>query len=242
MNNKMIFPSCSEIVWRLEIPTTTKEKIIKALENKEEEYPSTYMASDFPNKFLGIMINCLKKEEKKGCGLNDIKLKMVANDNGENWGFIKEGFRLAKLCLNKEMDRKEAQKILWNIFDEEREEEMNEILNPSCSEIVWRLSIPATTKEKILKALEGEEEVYRTETDTFPNGCLSNMINLLKEAKGERNINEIGLIFIDNIGGGGNGQFVEDCFNIAKIYLEGKITKKEAEKLENKCWHKKDDE
>ena len=117
-----LYPSCSEIVWRLNVPTSTKEKIIEALENKEEEYPSTYMASDFPNNFLGIMINYLKKEEKKGYDLNDIKLKMVANDNGENWGFIEEGFKLAKLCLNKKMNKEEAQKLLWNVFEGEYDE------------------------------------------------------------------------------------------------------------------------
>ena len=117
-----LYPSCSEIVWRLDVPTTTKEKIIEALENKEEEHPSTYMAGDFPNKFLDIMINYLKKEEKKGYNLNDIELKMVANDNGENWGFIEEGFKLAKLCLNEKMDKKEAQKLLRDVFDEEYDE------------------------------------------------------------------------------------------------------------------------
>lgn len=122
MINKMIFPSCSEIVWKLDVPTSTKQKIIEALENKEEGYPSTYMAGDFPNKFLGIMINCLKKEEKKGYALKDIKLKMVANENGENWGFIEEGFKLAKLCLNEEMDRKKAKELLWDIFEGEKDE------------------------------------------------------------------------------------------------------------------------
>ena len=117
--NKILNPNCSEIVWRLDIPKSTKEKIIEALENKEEGYPSTYMAGDFPKNFLGIMINYLKKEEKKGYKLNDIKLKMVANESGEIWDFIKEGFRLAKLCLNEKMDRKKAQELLWNILEEE---------------------------------------------------------------------------------------------------------------------------
>ncbi len=117
-----LYPSCSEIVWRLDIPKSTKEKIIEALENKEEEHPSTYMSADFPKDFLGIMINCLKEKKKIGYNLNDIELKMVANDNGENWDFIKEGFRLAKLCLNKKMEKKEAQKLLWDVFDEEYDE------------------------------------------------------------------------------------------------------------------------
>lgn len=115
-----LYPNCSEIVWKLNVEKSTKEKILEALENKKEEKIGiTYMAGDFPNTFLWIMINCLKEEKKRGYDLDGIKLKMVSNDNGENWGFIKEGFRLAKLCLNKEMGIRKAQDLLRKLFDEE---------------------------------------------------------------------------------------------------------------------------
>lgn len=111
---------------------------------------------------------------------------------------------------------------------------MKEILNPNCSEIVWKLNVETTTKRKILRALEDRgEETYETDTATFPNGCLGNMINLLEEAKKDGNdINKIELIIVDNLGGGGSSGFVEECFNIAKKYLNKEITRKQAEKLE----------
>ena len=117
-----LYPNCSSIIWKLNVPNSTKRKILKALENKKDKSHTTYMGADFPDKFLGIMINCLKEEKNYVCDLNDIKLKMIDN-NGEDWGFIKEGFKLAKLCLNKEMEMKEAQKLLAKNFDEGEEED-----------------------------------------------------------------------------------------------------------------------
>jgi len=111
---------------------------------------------------------------------------------------------------------------------------MKEILNPNCSEIVWRLNVETTTKRKILRALEDkEEETCETNTSIFPNNCLNKMINLLEEAKEDGNdINKIELVLVDNLGGGGDSNIVEGYFNIAKKYLNGEITKKQAEKLE----------
>ena len=127
MKNKIIYPNCSEIVWRLDVDKdkSTKIKILKALDNKKEKCHRTYMAGDFPNKFLKEMIDCLKEEKKDGYNLKDIRLKMV-NSEGEDWGFIKKGFRLAKSCLNKEMGRREAQKLLEKHFDDEQERELSE--------------------------------------------------------------------------------------------------------------------
>ncbi len=115
-------PSCSEIIWKLNVPNSTKRKILRALENKKDACYETYMAGDFPYKFLGHMIDLLKEENGDGYNLKDIKLKMVRNDNGENWGFIKEGFKLAKLCLNKKMGKREAQKLLEKRFEGEEDE------------------------------------------------------------------------------------------------------------------------
>ena len=114
----------------------------------------------------------------------------------------------------------------------------NEILNPNCSEIVWKLKIDKSAKEKIIDALENiEKETLETDTASFPNNCLNNMIDFLEKVKGNDNINKVELIYMGNLGGGGNWNFVEECFNIAKRYVKGEITRKKAEKLESKFWH-----
>lgn len=118
----------------------------------------------------------------------------------------------------------------------------NKMIFPNCSTIVWKLKMETTTKEKIIKALEGKDgETFSTQTDTFPNGCLGDMLMLFEEVKEKDNLNEIELVFVDNIGGGGNGEFVENCFEIAKRYLRGEVTKKQAKELERRDWNKEDE-
>ena len=116
---------------------------------------------------------------------------------------------------------------------------MNEILNPSCSEIIWRLNIDKSTKEKIIDELEGNEGgTCGTQTDSFPNSCLTDIIILLEEAKEiGKDINNVEIEYVDNSGGGGNWDFVEDCFKIAKAYIKGKISRKKADELEEKIWN-----
>ena len=126
MGDKMLFPSCSEIIWKLNVGKSTKVKILKALDNKKEKSYRTYMAADFPNEFLREMIDCIKEEKEYGYDLENIKLKMVRNDDGEDWSFIRKGFKLAKLYLNKKMSRREAKEVLKNHFDEEQERELLE--------------------------------------------------------------------------------------------------------------------
>ncbi len=120
---------------------------------------------------------------------------------------------------------------------------MNEILNPSCSETVWRLEIDKSTKEKIIDELydNPKEDTGINLSDEFPNGCLDDMIYILSEAKKDgRNINNTKLEFLDSQGG--NTSFVEGCFEIAKRYLKGGITKEKADKLEKKSWGLENDE
>ena len=83
------------------------------------------MAADFPNEFLKEMIDCIEEEQECGCDLKDMKLKKI-DSSGEDWSFIEEGFKLAKLCLNKKMGRKEAKEILRKHFDDEQERELSE--------------------------------------------------------------------------------------------------------------------
>ncbi len=116
---------------------------------------------------------------------------------------------------------------------------MDKILNPSCSEIVWRLNIDKSTKQKIMDELEGNDgETNETGTDTFPNDCLNDMIMFLEEAKENgKDINNVEVEYVDSPGGGGNWDFVESCFEIAKAHIKKKITSEEARKLEEDCWN-----
>jgi len=126
-------------------------------------------------------------------------------------------------------------------------EKLSSMLYPNCSEIVWRLDLPEkrTTKEKIVDTLMEIDISNQIETDTssFPNGCLEDMMHIIKEAKKQGvSLEEIELTFIDNIGGGGNAYFVERCFAIALEHAEGKITKAQAYNKEAKLWNNGDDQ
>ncbi len=119
---------------------------------------------------------------------------------------------------------------------------MNETLFPSCSEIIWRLNIDKSTKEKIIDELEGNEGgTCGTQTDSFPNGCLGDIIMLLEEAKEDgKDIKNVEIEYVDNRGGGGNWDFVEECFEIAKAHIGGKISRGKADELEEKIWNRED--
>lgn len=110
-------------------------------------------------------------------------------------------------------------------------------LFPNCSEIVWRLNIPKkSTREDILRALEGrEKETIETDTATFPNCCVEDMLNLLENYNGD--IEEVVLDYVDNLGGGGNWNYVEECFETAKKCFKGEITREEAINEENVLWN-----
>ena len=123
---------------------------------------------------------------------------------------------------------------------------LNKELYPNCSEVVWRLDLPdkRSTKEKIVDTLMEIDISNQVETDTssFPNDCLDIMINIIEEAKKQGvSPKEIELTFIDNLGGGGDGCFVESCFVIALEHAEGKITRKQAKDKESKLWEGEED-
>ena len=130
----------------------------------------------------------------------------------------------------------------------QKNKQVNEelMLYPNCSEVVWRLKLPdkRTIKEKIVDALMEIDIFNKEETDTssFPNDCLDNMIDTIEEAK-KLGISskDIELELLDNIGGGGDGGFIEDCFVIALEHAEGKITENQAKKKERKLWEGEED-
>ena len=57
---------------------------------------------------------------------------------------------------------------------------LDEILNPNCSEVVWRLDVKKSSSEEILKSLKPKDEHYDYDTyttgDEYQNGCVSDMV------------------------------------------------------------------
>lgn len=119
---------------------------------------------------------------------------------------------------------------------------LNEELHPNCSELTWKLNVPKNIKEEILDKLDDIESFCsNTSTDTFPNGALTTAIRLLKEQKEKgNNIDDIEINIIENSGGGGNEYFVRDCLKLAKAYVNGEVTREEAEEYEKKLWDDED--
>lgn len=118
---------------------------------------------------------------------------------------------------------------------------MAEILNPNCSEVVWKLDVPKNTKEAILKALEPKDDeegefVYTGNNDE--NG-LSEMLNQLDGAK---NVDYAKFVLEENQAGQNTLEYVEECFEIAKMVKKGNITMAVAEQLEQKAIKIKDDD
>ena len=110
-----------------------------------------------------------------------------------------------------------------------------EILNPNCSEVVWRLEISRNTKEAILKALKpkNEDDERGIHTSDDEEGCLSDM---LSELKGVEDVDKAEFILIENQTGQETLDYVEECFEIAKRYKKGEITLSKAEELEHKAF------
>ena len=94
------------------------------------------------------------------------------------------------------------------------------ILNPNCSEVIARL--------------EGEE--FEVWTDSFPNGCMSEMIRILEENR-PNDPENADLEYIDNNGGGGHWDFVESCLPIAIKVIQKKLTYRQAINQEERLWN-----
>jgi hypothetical protein len=119
-------------------------------------------------------------------------------------------------------DINEIKEVLSQLYSkgvENMKKQKEVMLNPNCSEIVWRL-----------ESVEG-----RTWTDGYPNDCVESMASILDELN-DKEVKQATLTFVDNNGGGGNWDYVEKCFEIAQKLALGKITEKEAVKLERKLW------
>lgn len=109
------------------------------------------------------------------------------------------------------------------------------MLFPNCSEICWRLNIPLTTKDKILLELSGDEgeERFRSMTSDYSKTCIDDMIEMLNELKElGKDINEVYIEYEDSGGGSTSWEFIEGGFEIARDYVNKKITMKEAREEE----------
>lgn len=120
------------------------------------------------------------------------------------------------------------------------EEENNadaETLNPNCSEVVWRLEVPRSTKEKILRALEPKEDEEEYETfqtgDSYPNGCVNDMI---QELEGAEDVDKAKFILEESQGREGLLDYTLACLDIAQRFKKGEITKREVGELEKGAW------
>lgn len=117
-------------------------------------------------------------------------------------------------------------------------------LYANCSEVIWRLDIKTAginPKEILINSLEGDDEeieqFYETrqiDTSCSVDGLLEEMIELLKKFKKTyetANIDKLEIKFIDDGGGGGDYEYVEKVFELAKKCLNKEISMKEANKL-----------
>lgn len=104
-----------------------------------------------------------------------------------------------------------------------------EILYPNCSECVWRLN---TETEDIYDKQKGYHNIM---TDTYPNGCFDEMLSALNDAK-DRNFNLKQVFLIEGDSNGGNWEYVEKCFEIAKRVARGKITEEKGRAIDEKKW------
>jgi hypothetical protein len=108
------------------------------------------------------------------------------------------------------------------------------ILNPSCSVIVCK--VPIYEKGKFNY---GDKEEFPT--DSYPNGAIDYFIEIIKETKnkGIKDIKAIpDLEYVDNLGGGGNWDYVEKSWQIAKLCGAGILSEEKAMKLDDDTWGK----
>lgn len=117
----------------------------------------------------------------------------------------------------------------------------NRILNPNCSEVVWKLDVPLDTKEAILKSLEPKND---DDGDFIYTGYdnKNGLSEMIKQLDGAKNVDYAKFILGENQAGENTLIYVKECFEIAKRFKKGEITLSEAEELEQKAIPKEDDD
>ncbi|MEM2618259.1 MAG: hypothetical protein QW356_02055 [Candidatus Hadarchaeales archaeon] len=88
-------------------------------------------------------------------------------------------------------------------------------LNPSCSEIICRL----------------DDEELRVFTDSHPNELLDFLLSHKEPISAVE--------YLDNIGGGGDWDYIERMVEIHKYFAEGRITGEQLEELDEFVWENK---
>ena len=153
------------------------------------------------------------------------------------------------MVINNKANAEKKGNVAWRILTEGRATELSndnnatsfkndsEILNPNCSEVIWRLKVRFDTKMEILKALEDEDdedyETFVTDGDDYPNGCVKDMIGVME---GGIDIDESKIIYEESQGREGVKEYTEICFEIAKSFVKGEIDMDEVDRLEKSAW------
>ena len=112
MENKELYPNCSEIVWRLDLPDkrNTKEKIVDTLMEIDISNQAETDTSSFPNGCLDIMINIIEEAKKQGVSSKEIELTLSDNrGGGGNAEFVESCFAIALDHAEGKITRKQAE-------------------------------------------------------------------------------------------------------------------------------------
>jgi hypothetical protein len=114
----------------------------------------------------------------------------------------------------------------------------DEMLNPNCSEVCWRLDLTCTlpVKEQICESFL-KKEVDESDFDPYGDkeqllGTFDYMLSTLQNAKIKKHdYKKIQLEFSDGGGGGGDYATVEDCFYYAMKVVDGEMNRHEVLRL-----------
>lgn len=99
------------------------------------------------------------------------------------------------------------------------------LLNPNCSEVVWRLK---GYRRNGRNEFETDTSSYDTQYE------LEEMINLLSEARDKgKDLNKVSLELVENCGGGGDSTLIEFEFKVGKAVVENRITKEQGTEILN---------
>jgi len=102
-----------------------------------------------------------------------------------------------------------------------------EILNPNCSEVVWKLNLGNKSSAK-----------HESWTDQYPNQALENGIKSIRKLIG-KNKNAIDVIELEilNTPDGGNPGYIEASVDIARDVVRGKLKLEDAKRRDEAVWH-----
>ena len=125
MINEILNSNCSEVVWRLEVKKNTREEILKALEDKDDEdYETFEIGRKYPD---GCIEEMLEKLEG-AIDVDSAKLSFEENQGLEGADdYTEDCFEIAKRVIKGSITKEEAEvlgKQAWkdNVKEEDDEE------------------------------------------------------------------------------------------------------------------------